>query len=318
MARSGIPTVALIVAGLIAPAYPAEFSIREDPDLTWHGVTVYGVIDVDYAYQTHGAPLSGSFYPGIAYNISSAKYANKAVSTLADNGLEQSKAGLKIEEPVENGWAAIGKIEAGFNPVSGELADNCASLVRNNGKPLTAQTANGDGGRCGQLFSGPVYAGVSKAAYGTLTFGRQQSLELDAIGVYDPMGLPYAFSLIGYSGGAASGIGNTETGRWDNAVKYAYAFGPGHAAAMYTAGGQDTALFGGGYGFDAGASYRGFSIDAVYTRERGAVSSSSLGYSTSGSTGTCNATGVGGGNLCPSGNVLNGTITDGEFLVGHG
>jgi predicted porin len=305
----------LVVAGLVIPARAEDAggeSINIPDNLTWHGVTVYGVIDVDYAYQTHGAPLSGSFYPGIAYNISSAKYVNMPISTLADNGLEQSKLGLKFEEPMGAGWTAIGKIETGFNPLSGELADNCASLVRNNGKPLTAQNANGDGSRCGQFFSGPAYAGVGNTAYGTVTIGRQQSLELDAIGVYDPMGLPYAFSLIGYSGGAASGIGDTETGRWDNAIKYIYAVGPVHAAAIYTNGGQDTALFGGGYGFDTGASYGGLSADAVFTRERSAVSSSSIGYSTSGSAGTCNATGAGAGNVCPAGNILNGTVTDNE------
>jgi predicted porin len=271
------------------------------PDnLTWHGVTLYGVIDLDYAYQTHGVPLGASFYPGLEYNISGSKNANKPISSLAESGLEQSKLGLKIEEPIGNGWVAIGKLEAGFDPLSGELADACASMVRNNGKPLTAQDANSDGSRCGQALSGPAYAGVSNITYGTLTAGRQQSLELDAISVYDPMGLPYAFSLIGYSGGAAAGIGNTETGRWDNSAKYTYQWGPVHAAAIYSSGGENTAMFGGGYGFNAGASYRGFSIDAVYTSEKSAVSSSPIKASA-----TCPGAGC-------AGNALAGTITDGE------
>ncbi|HXW22619.1 MAG TPA: porin [Rhodomicrobium sp.] len=141
---------------------------------------------------------------------------------------------------------------------------------------LSQQNANSDGSRCGQAFSGPAYGGVSNPLYGTLTVGRQQSLELDAVGVYDPMSLPYAFSLLGYSNGTAGGIGSTETARWDNAVKYVVSYGPAHAAAMYTSGGPDTAIFNGAYGFNAGAIWKGFAIDAVYTRERGTVVSSAI------------------------------------------
>jgi predicted porin len=287
------------LAGLTALAKADGLDAALD-NLTWRGVTVYGVIDIDYAYLSHGVSLSGPFYPGLEYNISGSKNAYKPIYSLGESGLEQSKLGLKIEEAMGNGWTAIGKVEAGFDPLSGELADACASLVRNNGKPLTAQDANSDGSRCGQLFSGPAFAGVSNVTYGTLTAGRQQSLQLDAISVYDPMGLPYAFSLIGYSGGAAAGIGNTETGRWDNSAKYIYQWGPVHAAGMYASGGQDTAMFGGGYAFDAGGTYRGFSLDAVYTSEKSAVSSSSIKASA-----TCPGSGC-------AGNVLAGTATDGE------
>ncbi len=322
MAFKGRIVCVCIFAGLAckANALDLDEAGAKDPipenltwhDLTWHGLTVYGTIDVNYTNQTHGVPVSGPFYPGLEYNISGSKNANRAVSTISESGLEQSKIGLKIEEPAGNGWTVVGKIETGFQPLSGELADACASMVQNNGKPLTAQNANSDGSRCGQAFSGPVFAGVSSPAYGTLSAGRQHSLELDAISSYDPMGLPYAFSLFGYSGGTAAGFGNTETGRWDNSLKYIYQYGPLHAAGMYTDGGQDTAMFGGGYGFNAGGSFRGFSIDAVYTRERSAISSAPLGYNTSGAAGTCNATGIGGGNVCPAGNFLNGTVTDGE------
>ena len=302
--KAGVASVFVLIAtaARVQAGDSGDLSLKDPiPDnLSWHGVTLYGTIDLDYAYQTHGVPLGASFYPGLEYNISGSKNANKPISSLAESGLEQSKIGLKIEEPIGNGWVAIGKLEAGFDPLSGELADACASLVSNNGKPLAAQNANSDGSRCGQAFSGPAYAGVSNATYGTLTARRQQSLELDAISVYDPMGLPYAFSLIGYSGGTAAGIGNTETGRWDNSVKYVYQWGPAHAAAIYTDGGQDTAMFGDGYGFNAGAAYRGFSLDAVYTKENSAVSSSSIKPSA-----TCPGAGC-------VGNVLAGTVTDGE------
>ncbi len=113
--------------------------------------------------------------------------------------------------------------------------------------------ANQDGGRCGQAFNGAAYAGLSNPIYGTLTFGRQSSLVNEGIGTYDPMHGSYAFSLIGYSGGALGGIGEPETTRWDNSVKYLYQYGPVHAAVMYTGGGQDTPMMGNGVGANVGA-----------------------------------------------------------------
>ena len=246
------------------------------PDnMSWQGVTIYGTVDVGYAYQTHGVPLNGAFYPGLEYNLSGSKNANKTISSLAENGLEQSKIGVKVEEAIGYGWLAVGKLETAFNPLSGELGDECLSMIQNNGRPYQDQTANSDGSRCGQAFNGPAYGGVSNPLYGTLTLGRQQSLELDSIAAYDPMGLAPAFALMGYSGGPAAGFGSTETARWDNSVKYVFAYGPAHAAAMYTNGGDGTAIFNGAYGFNAGAIWKGFAIDAVYTQTKGAVVSSS-------------------------------------------
>src|SRR5262249_48972769 len=154
----------------------------------------------------------------------------------------QSFVGVKVEESLGYGWTALGKVESGFNPLSGSLADACASLARNNGRPLDQTNSAGDGSRCGQIFNGPAYVGLSNSAYGTLTIGRQNSLDLDLMGNYDPMGLSYAFSLIGWSGGAGAGVGSTETARWDNSVKYLYQYGPVHAGAMYANGGDDTAI----------------------------------------------------------------------------
>ena len=306
----------LMLLGMTASATAGELAVKDPvPDNpAWHGVTLYGVIDIDYAYLAHGAPLNGALPTGLAYNtILSAKYANRPVSSFAESAIEQSKAGLKIEEPVGNGWAVVGRLEGAFQPLSGEFADNCASLARNNGLPLTAQTSNLNGSRCGQVFSGPAYAGVSNAAYGTLTAGRQQSLGMDATAVYDPMALSAAFSFIGVGNATVAAFGGAENVRWDNSVKYVYQYGPAHVAAMYTGGGEDTAMFAGGYGFDAGVTWRGFSVDAVYGMQKSAILTSWLPYSTSTTTnGTCNATGTGGGTVCPGSNFIDGTVTDNE------
>ena len=34
--------------------------VADDGSLTWHGITLYGGIDMGLAYQTHGTPLSNS------------------------------------------------------------------------------------------------------------------------------------------------------------------------------------------------------------------------------------------------------------------
>ncbi len=278
---------ALAIGGFAATAHAADVDLSniKIPDgISWAGVTVYGTIDVGVAYQNHGAPISGAYPDALEYNIFGSPNTSKRVLSLAENGLAQSTVGIKVEKTLFADWAAVGKADTGFNPLSGELADACASLARMNGIITPLQISRGDSSRCGQFFNGVAYAGVSNPTYGTLTVGRQQSLELDNMAVYDPQLLSYAFSLIGYSG-AFAGAGFTETARWDNSVKYVFQYGPVHAAGMYTNGGWDTAIFSGAYGGNVGFTWRGLSVDAVYQHENGAVSASPLAFATTGANG---------------------------------
>ena len=279
---------AILLGGLVVSAQAADLSMQSvkdaapsipDGPITWMGVTFYGTIDVGYADMSHGLPASGAFYVGPNYTIYGSKYANGNVSTLTNNALSQSSVGLKIEENIGYGLQAIGKIETGFNPISGEISDACASLQRASGLPYNQVDNYGDGSRCGQAFNGAAYGGLSSPLYGTLTIGRQNSLVNDGMGSYDPMGGSYAFSLIGYSGTPGGGIGSTETARWDDSVKYIFTYGPFHAAGMYTNGGQETPMVGEGYGGNVGVTYMGFSVDGFYTKENGAVnlSANSIG-----------------------------------------
>jgi predicted porin len=272
---------AFVLAGFASAAQadgttPAASTKDAAPTLSAAGVTVYGAIDVGYAYQTHGAPLSGALSTGLQYNMFGSASSNKQISTIAPNGLSQSFIGVKVEEAIVQGWTAIAKVESGFLPTSGELADGCASLVRNSGKDLFHQDSKGDSSRCGQWFNGVAYGGISSSTYGTLTAGRQNNLDLELQAAYDPMALSYAFSLIGYSGGAGAGLGDTETARWDNSVKYVYQYGPFHAAGMYSQGGQDTGMHGDGWGANVGGTLWGISADFVYMKENSAVSAASL------------------------------------------
>ena len=287
-----------------------------DGPITWAGVTFYGTVDVGYSYIHNGAYPSGAQYYGASYTVFSSPYNHREVSTLNNNGLQLSNVGLKFEEQLGGGFTAIGKLETQFNPISGELGDACASLLRFSGTSLFNQEKNNDGSRCGQAFANAAYGGVSNPIYGTLTVGRQGSLVNDGIGSYDPIAGSPAFSLLGYSSTAGSGIGSTETAYWDNSVKYILTYGPFHAAGMYTNGGQDTPMVNDGYGADAGVTYGGFSIDGFYTKENGAVNLTNIPLATAASgigtfagTTVLNACNAGLG-TCP--NYLLGTVTNNE------
>ncbi len=312
-------TFAIAFAACAASVQAADLSFDSlkdlTPSVTAPGITIYGTIDVGYSYESNGVPPSGAFYVGSDYTIYGSPFANGPVSSLTNNALSQSAIGVKIEENFGDGWAAIGKLETGYNPAFGEISDACASLLRNNGRRYDQMDENGDGSRCVQAFNGEAYGGVANASYGTLKVGRQNSLVLDGMATYDPMALSYAFSIIGFSGTPGPGIGNTETARWDDAVKYIYQYGPVHVEGMYSAGGQDTSLMENGYAANVGASYKGFAIDGYWTRENGAVSLKAIPNPLNAGTAVNPFSCVTGssatsGTYCP--NALLGTITDNE------
>jgi len=242
------------------------------PDsLSLGGVTLYATIDVGYAYQSHGVPLSSEYLGGLEYQaFTTTRNFAGSVSTVAESGLEQSKIGIRVSEPIIDEFTLIARTDTGFNPLSGQLVDACKALASNSGKPQGEQTANADSSRCGQPFNGVIWGGASNPHFGALTVGRQQSLQLDALALYDPQTLSYAFSFLGYSG-FNGGAGSTQAARWDNSVKYAFAPGPVHVSAMYSNGGQDTGILGKAYGADIGVTVGGLSVDAVYENEKGAV-----------------------------------------------
>ena len=266
-----------VLAGFTAAAHAADLDVDSIKDpipdkLSWHGVTVYGTIDVGYAYQTNGRPL-GYIVSDLEYmpfGLVTRNLNGQSLSTLTANALEQSKIGVTIEENIGYGLQAIGKLDTGFDPMTGELSNGCESVLVNSGIPYARQTSNSDSARCGQAFNNVAYGGLSSPLYGTLTVGRQQSLQLETLGAYDPMSLSYAFSVLGYSG-AAAGMGSTQGSRWDDSVKYVFTYGPFHAAGMFADGGSATGMFGNAYGADVGVTYRGFSLDGVWTQEHGVV-----------------------------------------------
>jgi len=230
-------------------------------------VTLYGTVDVGVAYLTHGAPLSAYYGPGLPFLIQ--KFSDRSITSIAPNGLSQSKIGLSGEEPIADGFSAVFKLETGFQPTSGNLTNGPKSLIISNGLPLNQQADSGDASRAGQPFQGAAYAGLASKTFGTLTFGRQNGLMLDALIKYDPQAQSQAFSPIGYSG-TAGGAGDTEDTRLDSTLKYAYAHGPVRLVYLHQFTGADS-IPGGADEVDVGGDYHGFSVDAVYTHVSDAI-----------------------------------------------
>lgn len=261
------------VLGLTVVSGVAHAEVKDPlPDsLSLAGVTLYATIDVGYAFQSNGVPLSAQYLGGLEYQaFTTTRNFSGSQSTVAESGLEQSKIGLRVSEAINGDFTLIARTDTGFNPLSGQLVDGCGAIATNSGKAQGQQTANADSSRCGQAFNGVIWGGISHPLYGSLIIGRQNTLELDSLAQYDPQSLSYAFSFLGYSG-FNGGAGSTQGGRWDNSIRYTYQNGPAHVAVMYSNGGQDTGVLGKAYGVNLGAVVGALSVDAIAQHEKGAV-----------------------------------------------
>jgi predicted porin len=262
---------------LASCASVSDFFLTACP-LTYYGITIYGTVDMGGGWMSHGTPFNGSIISGVEELIS--KNSNHAQWLQIPGGLSQSNIGVKGKEEIMPGWSFVFDLNMGFNPYSFRLSDGPRSYVENNGIPLTAQSSNADSSRAGQFYNGTGYAGISLTTFGTLTFGRQNSLTLDGVLAYDPMGASYAFSPIGYSG-LTAGAGDTEDARISTALKYRVDVGMFRAAALYQLGGYDlNNATTGSYGFQLGSDFLvgsgKLSLDAIYTKDTDAVSAAPL------------------------------------------
>jgi predicted porin/cell division protein FtsB len=250
----------------------APLLVADDGSLTWHGITLYGTVDMGLSYQTHGTPLSNSAGFGLEYLIS--KNSNRPYFGAAPNALSSSNIGLKGKEELFPGLSGVFNLQTSFLPTSGRLADGLGSIVQNNGVALANQTSNADSSKDGQFLNTAAYAGLSSPTYGTITFGRQNSLTLDGVIAYDPMSASGAFSVIGFQGTTA-GMGDTENARLDNSLKYTVNLAPFRvaAAAQLSPNGDGSRNIVEG---QVGVDYLGLSLDAIYSHVNDAVSSAPL------------------------------------------
>ena len=250
-----------------------DFVVTACP-LTWNGITLYGTIDGGVTWLSHGVPFNGTSAVGADYLIQ--KYSNRPQWSLAPNGLNNSNIGIKGNEPFAPGWAFIFDVQAGFDPYSLQFSNGPHSVTQNAGVPLTSQNAGADSSRAGQFYNSVGYLGVS-SPYGTLTVFRQNSLTLDAVFAYDPMGASYAFSPIGWQG-ITCGVGDTEDCRFSTSLKYHIDIGQLRVAALWQFGGYSLNNGAtGSYQFQLGGDIANLaggtlSLDAIGSHVQNAVS----------------------------------------------
>jgi len=351
MRRASLLFDILLLLWLVMGAFPAfaQTGAKPSPDpcasghefattdctLTWHGITVYGAYDVGIGWVSHGLPENGYNYEGASL-VNRNGYQHRFL--VAPNNLSQTGLGIRGKEEFLPGWSVVFNASTGINPQSGLLANASKTDIINNGLPRSSYSYAIDGARAGQPFNDEIYAGVSSAHAGTLTFGRQRSLGTDAMLRYDPASGAYAFSYIGYNGTMAGG-GDTENSRWDDALKYRLAFGPVHFGAMYkfadgsggcysaSAGWTDTtcapeSAHNNAYGFDLGGDYGKFSADAVFQHYNQAISvlnpllgPQSLSQPFQSTTDSINTNQITGTNLIDPNDTVYGIVTDNNAVM---
>jgi predicted porin len=285
----------LLLSALVA-AVPARAQqktgpgIAGDDSLTWHGITLYGVIDVGVQYDTHSAPFT-PYRPSASGNIVR-QNSGGSQTGLTPSNMGQTRVGLQGIEPLNDEFSAVFQIETFFNPQSGQIADSLKSLAVNNGRSLANQTVNVDGSSAGQAFQ-TAWIGIKSERFGTLTFGRQVTLLMEGTIKYDPNYNATAFGLLGASN-TYSGGGAQEDNRLDSTAKYHVSFRDlVHLDALYKFSGANGSA-NTAYQADIGGDYAGASVDAYYSKENSAITATALtaaqvsglpalGYSTSNS-----------------------------------
>jgi predicted porin len=303
--------------------------------LTWHGITLYGAFDIGVGWVSHGLPENGYNYEGESLVNRNGAHSQFLV---APNNLQQTGLGLKGKEEFLRGWSVVFNASTGVNPQSGQLANLAATNTHNAGLPRSSYSFAGDGARAGQAFNDELFAGISSANFGTLTFGRQRALGTDAMLAYDPAGGAYSFSFIGYNGLMAGG-GDTQDTRLDDALKYRVAYGPVHFGALYKfADGQGgcyaasaawtaascmpEAPHNSAYAFDLGGAYGKFSADVVFQHVNQAISvlnpllgPASLSAPYQSTLDSINTHPVNGANLIGTNNTEYGIVTDNTAVM---
>jgi len=267
------PAAAVDAMAADTRAYKAVKRPPADDSLTWHGVTLYGLVDMGVTYQNHGAPLSNTAGLGLNYLIS--KNSNGSYFGVGPNALSSSFIGLKGNQELTDGLSAVFNLQTGFNPQSGRLSDGLGSIVQNNGLAIGAQNSFADSAKDGQAFNVAAYAGLSSPVWGTLTYGRQNALTSDGVANYDPMNNSGAFSLIGFQG-ATGGAGDTEDRIFDNSFKYAVNVGPFRTAVEAQLRSGLNGGAGNAFQGQIGGDYLGLSLDAIVSHVEDAIVSAPL------------------------------------------
>ena len=261
-------------------------SSADDCPIGAYGITLYGTVDVGLGYQSWGATFNPSADKN---NYGIQKSGHQSLWLPTYNGLSSSVLGLKMKEDLAplglTGWSLVGVLEAGINPYSGMFLNPPRSLADQNTSPANKfpwQTSNFDSSRNGSWMNSQGYFGVSNKVWGTLTFGRTNSLSFDTQNKYDPLNST-AFSLIGFSS-SFPGFGDTELVRPNTAFTYKVAVpNVGPLSVVRLAGQAQVGGYNwqnasqGAYSGQIGFDWNNFSFDGVVEWAKDAVSLSTFG-----------------------------------------
>ena len=148
-------------------------------------VTLYGLVDAGYGYQSTQSKYSGQFFEGEHGKVTKRNYGFQGGGVMNGN-----RWGLKGTEDLGNGTSAIFVLESGFNVGNGEHSQ-------------------GD-----KLFGRQAYVGLSGESWGTFTLGRQYNAGDAFVAPVDPFGTG------GGLAGAHNIFGDSLSDRYDNVIKY--------------------------------------------------------------------------------------------------
>ena len=271
VAASGNPTDAMAADLPYKAALKAPAPVNDD--LCWHGVCLYGNIDMGVSYQNHGAPLSPMAVGPLDYLVS--KNSLGSYFGAGPNQLSTSFIGLRGKQEIADGLYGVFNLQTQFNPGSGVTSNGIGSVQQNNGLGLTQQNAFSDSSKAGQMFNGVAYFGISSPVYGTLTIGRQNALSADLVNNYSPTAGSNAWDVLTYQG-ASGGGGDTEDRIYDNSYQYRVNVGPVRFAVETQLRNGGNSGTGNAFEGDVGFDYMGLSMDFVGGKVYDAVSAAPL------------------------------------------
>ena len=141
--------------------YKAAVKARppEDDSLCWHGICLYGNVDMGLNYQNHGAPLSPLAVGPLDYLVS--KNSLGSYFGAGPNQLSTSFIGLRGKQEIADNLYAVFNLQTQFDPASGTASNGVGAVFQNTGLPLIQQNAFSDSSKAGQMFNGAAYFGIS-------------------------------------------------------------------------------------------------------------------------------------------------------------
>lgn len=246
-------------------------SVRDCP-LSYGPFTLYGNLDMGYGYSEWGTRVGPS---ADKPNYFIQRNSGNTHWLWSPNGASTSVAGIRLAQKVKDDWELIGTAELGFNPYSLALINGPRSIADNNMATVLNQRTQFDSSRAGQWDNSQGFFGVSNPVYGTLTFGRTNTLSQSAIGAFDPVA-SVAFSQLGFSA-IYAGFGAGSTNRINTALTYRLTYQGVRFAAQaqvggYGVGNAATAA----YQLQAGTDIGKLTLDAIGGFARNAVTLSSF------------------------------------------